>query len=176
MMRVNMENETFEEVVKNIAKIVLTSPQKMIREEDLRIISKNFEFEEIISAVYLNLKKIGFEFIKSKFLDQIYYVLTSEGKDDSITPSQYGTLALILALSKEIDENLEINDIEEIFKDVWTSDVEFLIKNDYLRRIEDQNILRITPLGKALFKNVLQDLDLKNLLEAFATKNQADKL
>ena len=176
MMRVNMENVTFKEVVKNIAKIVLTSPQKMIREEDLRIISKDFEFEEIISTVYLNLKNIGFEFIKSKFLDQIYYVLTSEGKDDSITPSQYGTLALILALSKEIDENLEINDLEEIFKVVWTSDVEFLIKNDYLRRFEDQNILRITPVGKALLKNVLQDLDLKNLLEAFTAKNQADKL
>ena len=176
MIRVNMENVTFDEVVKNIAKIVLTSPQKMIREEDLRIISKNFEFEEIISAVYLNLKNIGFEFIKSKFLDQVYYVLTSEGKDDSITPSQYGTLALILALSKELDENLEINDLEEIFKVVWTSDVEFLIKNDYLRRFEDQNILRITPLGKALLKNILQDLDLKNLLEVFTAKNQADKL
>jgi hypothetical protein len=176
MMRVNMENVTFDEVVKNIAKIVLTSPQKMIREEDLRIISKNFEFEEIISADYINLKKIGFEFIKSKFLDQVYYVLTSEGKDDSITPSQYGTLALILALSKELDENLEINDLEEIFKVVWTSDVEFLIKNDYLRRFEDQNILRITPLGKALLKNILQDLDLKNLLEVFTAKNQADKL
>ncbi len=176
MMRVNMENVTFDEVVKNIAKIVLTSPQKMIREEDLRIISKDFEFEEIISAVYLNLKNIGFEFIKSKFLDQVYYVLTSEGKDDSITPSQYGTLALILALSKELDENLEINDLEEIFKVVWTSDVEFLIKNDYLRRFEDQNILRITPLGKALLKNILKDLDLKNLLEVFTAKNQADKL
>jgi hypothetical protein len=176
MMSVNMENVTFEEVVKKIAKIVLTSPQKMIREEDLRIISKNFEFEEIISAVYLNLKNIGFEFIKSRFLDQVYYVLTSEGKDDSITPSQYGTLALILALSKELDENLEINDLEEIFKVVWTSDVEFLIKNDYLRRFEDQNILRITPIGKALLKNILQDLDLKNLLEVFTAKNQADKL
>ncbi len=176
MMRVIMENVTFEEVVKNIAKIVLTSPQKMIREEDLRIISKNFEFEEIISAIYLNLKNIGFEFIKSKFLDQVYYVLTSEGKDDSITPSQYGTLALILALSEELDENLEINDLEEIFKVVWTSDVEFLIKNDYLRRFEDQNILRITPVGKALLKNILQDLDLKNLLEVFTAKNQAEKL
>ena len=89
-------------------------------------------------------------------------------------PSQYGTLALILALSKEIDENLEIKDLEEIFKDVWTSDVEFLIEKDYLRKFEDQKILRVTPLGKALLKNVLQDLDLKNLLEAFSAKNQPD--
>ena len=171
-----METVSFEETIKNISKIVLTSPQKMIREEDLRNLSKNFEFEDVISAVYLNLQNIGFEFIKSKFLDQAYYVLTSEGKDDGVTPSQYGTLALILALSKEIDENLEIKDLEEIFKDVWGSDVEFLIKNDYLRKFEDQNILRITPLGKALLKNIIQDLDLKNLLEAFTSKNQADKL
>ena len=169
-----MENNNYEEVVRNIAKIVLTSPQKMIREEDLRILSKNFEFEEIISSVYLNLQNIGFEFIKSKFLDQVFYVLTSEGKDDNVLPSQYGTLALILALSKEIDENLEIKDLEEIFKDVWTSDVEFLIENDYLRKFEDQKILRVTPLGKALLKNVLQDLDLKNLLEAFSAKNHVD--
>lgn len=173
-MRINMESGNFEEVVRNIAKIVLTSPQKMIREEDLRILSNNFIFEEIISAVYLNLQNIGFEFIKSKFLDQTYYVLTSEGKDDDITPSQYGTLALILALSKEIGENLEIKELEDIFKEVWISDIEFLIKNDYLRRFEDQNIIRITPLGKALLKNVLQDLDLKNLLEAITTKTQAD--
>jgi hypothetical protein len=169
-----MENVNFEDAVRNIAKIVLTSPQKMIREEDLRILSKNFEFDEIISAVYLNLQSIGFEFIKSMFLDQVYYVLTSEGKDDEVTPSQYGTLALILALSKEIDENLEIEDLEEIFKEVWTSDVEFLIKKDYLRVFEDQKIIRVTPLGKALLKNILQDLDLKNLLEAFSSKNQVD--
>ena len=169
-----MENNNYEEVVRNIAKIVLTSPQKMIREEDLRILSKNFEFEEIINSVYLNLQNIGFEFIKSKFLDQVFYVLTSEGKDDNILPSQYGTLALILALSKEIDENLEIKDLEEIFKEVWTSDVEFLIEKDYLRKFEDQKILRVTPLGKALLKNVIQDLDLKNLLEAFSAKNQDD--
>lgn len=169
-----MENDNFEEVVRNIAKIVLTSPQKMIREEDLRILSKNFEFEEIINAVYLNLQNIGFEFIKSKFLDQVFYILTSEGKDDTILPSQYGTLALILALSKEIDENLEIKDLEEIFKEVWMSDVEFLIEKDYLRKFEDQKILRVTPLGKALLKNVLKDLDLKNLLEALSPKNQVD--
>lgn len=174
MMIINMENLNFEDIVKNIAKIVLTSPQKMIREEDLRILSRNFEFEEIISAVYLYLQNVGFEFIKSVFLDQIFYVLTSEGKDDSVTPSQYGTLALILALSKEIDENLEIKDLEEIFKEVWTSDVEFLIKKDYLRKFDDQKILRVTPLGKALLKNILQNLDLKNLLEAFTSQNQDD--
>jgi hypothetical protein len=171
-----MENANFKETVNNISNIVLTSPQKMIREEDLRILSKNFDFEEIISAVYLNLINVGFELIKSKFLDQVYYILTSEGKDDNVTPSQYGTLALIIAYSKELGENLEITDLKEIFKDVWSSDVEFLIDNDYLRRFGDQNILRVTPLGKALLKNIIQELDLKKLLDVITTKNTLDKL
>ncbi|MBY9015795.1 MAG: hypothetical protein KGD68_08905 [Candidatus Lokiarchaeota archaeon] len=167
-----METVNFEEIVKNIAKIVLTSPQKMIREEDLLILTKNLDFEQVISAVYSSLRNVGFEFIKSKFLDQNYYILTSEGKDDRVTPSQYGTLALILALSKELDENLDLNDLKDIFKEVWNSDMKFLIENDYLRKIEDQNILRITPLGKALLKNIIKDIELKNLLETFKRKKE----
>lgn len=171
-MRDQMETVNFEEIVKNIAKIVITSPQKMIREEDLLILTKNLDFEEVISAVYLNLQNVGFEFIKSRFLDQNYYILTSEGKDDRVTPSQYGTLALILALSKELDENLDLDDLKDIFKEVWNTDMKFLIENDYLRKIENQNILKITPLGKALLKNIIKDIELKNLLEAFKRKKE----
>ncbi len=172
MMRDQMETVNFEEIVKNIAKIVITSPQKMIREEDLLILTKNLDFDQVISAVYSNLKNVGFEFIKSRFLDQNYYILTSEGKDDRVTPSQYGTLALILALSKELDENLDLNDLKDIFKEVWNTDMKFLIENDYLRKIKDQNILKITPLGKALLKNIIKDIELKNLLEAFKRKKE----
>ena len=172
MMRDQMEAVNFEEIVKNIAKIILTSPQKMIREEDLLILTKNLDFEQVINAVYSNLKNVGFEFIKSKFLDQNYYILTSEGKDDRVTPSQYGTLVLILALSKELDDNLDMDDLKDIFKEVWNTDMKFLIENDYLRKIEDQNILKITPLGKALLKNIIKDIELKNLLEAFKRKKE----
>jgi hypothetical protein len=171
-MRDQMETVNFEDIVKNIAKIILTSPQKMIREEDLLILTKNLDFEHVISAVYSNLKNVGFEFIKSRFLGQNYYILTSEGKDDRVTPSQYGTLALILALSKELDENLDINDLKDIFKEVWNTDVKFLIENDYIRKIDDQNILKITPIGKALLKNIIKDIELKNLLEAFKRKKE----
>jgi hypothetical protein len=80
-----MENDEFEETVKLITKLILTQPQKMIREEDLQNLSKKFNFEKIMSNIYLNLKKVGFEFIKSKFLSDTYYILTSEGKDDMIS-------------------------------------------------------------------------------------------
>jgi len=162
-----MEATNIEEVVQNISRIILTNPQKMIREEDLRNLCKNFEFKNIISKVYLNLKNVGFELITSKFLDQNYYILTSYGKDDNITPSQYGTLALILALSKEVDENIKIYDLKEIFGKVWNSDIKFLIDNDYIREFVNLGIIKVTPLGKALLKNIVQNLQLKNLLRIF---------
>ncbi len=171
-MKDQMATVNFEDLVRNIAKIVITSPQKMIREEDLLILTKNLNFEQVINAVYSNLKNVGFEFIKSRFLGQNYYILTSEGKDDRVTPSQYGTLALILALSKEMDGNLDLNDLKDIFKEVWNTDMKFLFENDYIRQIEDQNILTITPLGKALLKNIIKDIELKNLLEVFKRKKE----
>ncbi len=159
-----MENNTYENIVKDITKVILTSPQRMIRKDDLSNLCKGFDFERIISEVYINLKNVGFDFISSNFLGQKYYILTSEGKDDNITPSQYGILALIVALSKEVDENIKIDDLKEIFLDVWISDIQFLIDNEYLRIDESLNIIKVTPLGKALLKDIIDDLQLKRLI------------
>ena len=163
----------YEEIIKQITRLILTNQQKMIREEDLKNIydsSIGLDFNKIMSDVYGQLKKVGFELIKTEFLEQKYYVLISEGKDDNITPSQYGTLALILALSKEVDENMKISDLKEMFSEVWATDIDFLINNDYLRTIEDLGIVKITPLAKATFFNILPDLKLKNLIEVFEDK------
>lgn len=161
------ENIKINEIVKNITKLILTNPQKIIREEDLRNLSEDFNFEDIINEVYLKLTDVGFELIKTKFLDQHFYILTSDGKDDNITPSQYGILALIIALSKEIDENIKIEDLKEIFNELWEIDVQFLIDNDYLRVFDEFGIIRVTPQGKATMKNIIQDLQLQNLLNVF---------
>ncbi|TFG15148.1 MAG: hypothetical protein EU531_08600 [Promethearchaeota archaeon] len=162
-----MEQESYENTVREITKIVLTSPQKMIRKEDLVNLSRGFDFEKIISDVYRNLTKVGFEFISSNFLGHKYYILTSEGKDDRISPSQYGTLALIIALSKEVDENININDLKEIFFEVWDTDIQFLIENDYLRKDDALSIIKVTPLGKSLLKDVINALELKKIINFF---------
>ena len=160
-----------EEVIKNITKIILTNPQKMIREEDLKNLSKDLNFEQVMSGVYVNLKNIGFELIKTKFLEQTFYILTSEGKDDDVTPSQYGALALIVALSKEVDENIKIEDLKEIFTNIWDTDIQFLIENDYLRKFDELGIIKVAPLGKAIMKNIILDIKLKNLLNLFKEEN-----
>ncbi|MHA1149307.1 MAG: hypothetical protein ACTSR8_13815 [Promethearchaeota archaeon] len=160
------------EIVKNITRIILKNKQKMIREEDLKNLYEGNDFDEIISEVYTNLNKVGFELISTKFLDQKYYILTAEGKDDNITPSQYGTLALVLALSNQVDENIKVEDLKSMFSEVWDTDIEFLIKQDYLREINIKGleIIKVTPIGKAILKNIIHSLDLKNLLNIFETK------
>ncbi|TFF90888.1 MAG: hypothetical protein EU548_00725 [Promethearchaeota archaeon] len=169
-----MEENDFLDTVKNITRIILQNDQGMIREDDLKNLSRDFDFEKVISQVYTNLRQVGFELISSRFLNQKYYILTSEGKDDAITPSQYGTLAFILALGKEVDENITIEDLKEMFSEVWESDVQFLIQQGYLRKmtIDNLEIVKVTPLGKAILKNVIQNLDLKNLIEIFENQKE----
>jgi len=166
-VKIIMETESIEEVVRKITKIIVTNPQKMIREEDLKNLSKELNFEVIMSEIYVNLQNIGFELIKTTFLEQKFYILTSGGKDDNVTPSQYGTLALIIALGKEVDENIKIEDLKEIFTEIWDTDIQFLIDNDYLRKFEELGIIKVAPLGKAIMKNIIGDINLKNLLELF---------
>ena len=161
-----------EKIIKKITQLILKNKQKMIREEDLKNLCEENDFDEIIAQVYSNLNTVGFELISTTFLDQKYYILTAEGKDDNISPSQYGTLALVLALSKQVDENIRLEDLKSMFSEVWDTDIEFLIKNDYLRKIniEGLEIIKVTPIGKAILKNVIQTIDLKNLLNIFKSE------
>jgi len=161
----------YDDVVKKISRVILTHEQKMIREEDLyNLCGDSINFENAMIDVYSYLKNVGFDLVKTSFQEQKFYVLITEGKDDKITPSQYGTLALILALTKEIDENIRIDDLKEIFFEVWTSDIQTLIEKDYLREFEDLGIIKVTPLAKAMFYSVFKDLKLQNLIDIFENK------
>ncbi len=160
-----------DDVVKKIARVILTHPQKMIREEDLMYLcEESIQLDDVMIDVYTYLKNVGFDLVKTSFQEQKYYVLIAEGKDDQITPSQYGSLALIMALAKEIDENMKIEDLKEIFSEAWTLDIKPLIEKDYLREFDELGIIKITPLAKAMFYSVHQDLKLQNLIDIFKNK------
>ncbi|MHA1195378.1 MAG: hypothetical protein ACTSRH_04625 [Promethearchaeota archaeon] len=160
------ENE-FNENVRKISRLILTSPQKLIREEDLRNMIKDHDFNQIIGKVYHDLKQVGFELIKTKFQDETYYILTTEGKDDEITPTQYGILAILIALTNELGENLNLAYMKDLFVDLWEIDIKPLVKDNYLQIDENLGILRVSPLGKALLKEIAKNLTLKNLLSSF---------
>ncbi|GAG06667.1 unnamed protein product, partial [marine sediment metagenome] len=48
---------------------------------------------------------------------------------------------------------------------------QFLIENDYLRKFDELGIIKVAPLGKAIMKNIIVDIQLKNLLNLFKEEN-----
>ena len=73
----------------------------------------------------------------------------------------------LLDPANPIEMNNIIDDLKEIFKDQWNSDIKFLIDNDYLRKFDNLGLVKITPIGKAILKEVMPDLSLDKLLDIF---------
>lgn len=171
-----MENRNLNnanDLVKKICKIILTNEKKMIKEKDLIEICLNSgNFDKIIKEVYNNLRNIGFELVKTSYLEEKYYILTTEGKEKILSPVHYGILSLIVALNNELGENLNYFELKNIFANVWEN-VEYLIKHNYLTQIKskDHNLIKITPIGKGVLKNMISEINLKKILEIFNIKD-----
>ena len=173
MVKKLANNDNVEQFVENICKIIITNERKVIKEQDLlKICPESVNFDVIISNVYNNLKKIGFELVKTTFLEEKYYILTTDGKDRDLSPTHYGILALIIALNNELGENLNYFELKNILKEVWEN-VEFLLDNKYLAQIKTggQKIIKLTPLGKGVLKNLISEIDLKKFFNLFVTKD-----
>ncbi|MCK4281693.1 MAG: hypothetical protein KAX10_06235 [Candidatus Lokiarchaeota archaeon] len=169
----NTNTNKNDNLVKKISKIILINEKKMIRERDLIEMCSNLEnFNDIIKKVHNNLKNIGFELVKTSYLEEKYYILTTEGKEKALSPIHYGILAIIIALNNEIGENLNYFELKNILKDVWEN-VEYLIKNNYLAQIKsrDYHLIKITPIGKGVLKNIISEINLKKILELFEKTN-----
>lgn len=169
----NPNTNNIDNLARKFCKIFLINEKKMIRERDLIEMCLNPDnFDNIIKKVHNNLKNIGFELVKTSFLEEKYYILTTEGKEKALSPIHYGILALIVALNNEIGENLNYFELKNILKDVWEN-VEYLIKNNYLTQIKtrDHHLIKITPIGKGVLKNIISEINLKKLLEIFEKTN-----
>jgi hypothetical protein len=160
-------NDEYERKIKKISKILLESSNKMIKERDLATYIQDEQlFNEMIEDLNSRFEKIGYEIIKTNFINEIYYILTSEGIDKNLTPQMYGILAIIIGLNKEMNSNLTIEESKEIFSNVW-EEITFLKENDYLIEysIDNTNYLIPTPTAKVIFRNFLSDLDLDKILK-----------
>ena len=158
-----MENEI---LLQQISRLIIQNKKKIVNERDIiNLCSDEEEYKKIIPALVQNFKLIGFSLIRTTFQGERYFVLTTPGKDDAISPSMYGTLGLIIALYNEVGRNIELIKIKQIFKELW-DEVEELITHNYLQISKDKGteIITITPIGKAAFKNILKDLNLPKIL------------
>ena len=158
-----MENEI---LLQQISRLIIQNKKKIVKERDIiNLCSDDEEYKRIIPVLVQNFKLIGFSLIRTTFQGKRYFVLTTPGKDDAISPSMYGTLGLIIALYNEVGRNIELTKIKQIFKELW-DEVEELITHNYLQISKDKGteIITITPIGKAAFKNILKELNLPKIL------------
>ena len=153
--------------INRLSQFILQNKLGMVREQDLQNLSPSAEeFVQTIPVLIKNFHAIGLSLIRTTFKGEKYFVLTSPGKDPSISPNMYGTLALILATYNEIGSSLPVEQMRKLFQEVW-GDVEQLISANYLSADiagQDEHLL-ITPLGKAAFKNIVKNLNFRELIE-----------
>lgn len=170
-----MENDLeYEQKVKKISKIFLEGTNRMLSEKDLLIYLDSIDLlEELLDDLNARFENIGYEIISTVFLKEKYYLLATEGKDMRLKPEQYGILAIILGINKEIGRDLAVNEFKDLFSNVWR-DIEFLLKSGYLSEntIKKETYFILTPLTKILFKNVIDQIALTKILNEFEFKDQ----
>jgi hypothetical protein len=156
--------------ISRLSQFVLQNKLGMIREQDLQNLYPSAEeFVQTIPELVKNFRAIGLSLIRTTFKGEKYFVLTSPGKDPSISPNMYGTLALILTMFQEIGvtaTGMPLGQMRKLFQEVW-GDVEQLISANYLQldSAQKEEYLFITPIGKAAFKNIAKNLKFKELID-----------
>lgn len=160
-------SENYEVKLKKLARIFLESEKKMIRRDDLLAYVHDAEIlDSMISDLLERFEPLGYEMIRTKYLNDVYYVLTSSGVDKNLTPTMYGALAILLALNREFGKDLQYLKAKELFIEIWDQ-IEFLIENNYLDKItiKGEDYVVLTPVGKAMFKNVIANINIEQILK-----------
>lgn len=161
------QNENQYSKIKRICRLLLESQEKMVKEKDLLTLAENDEdlFQDIISEVNSRFDEIGYELIRTSFMDEAYYLLASSGMDKNLTPQMYGILGLIFSYQKEFSRDMNLLEAKEIFKSQW-QEILFLQEKGYLKEhtLQKETYLLITPIGKVLFKDLISDISLDAIL------------
>jgi len=159
-----------EDKIQLFSRILLENNARMSREQDLKnLCESEEEYETIIPELVKRFTSLGISLVRTQFHGERYYVLTTPGKDDIMTPNMYATLGLLIALYNDVGADIPFSQVQDIFKEVW-GDIEALLKVNYLERtnIHERDLLEITPLGKGAFKNVIKSLELKEFFDLSA--------
>ncbi|TFG20652.1 MAG: hypothetical protein EU530_02460 [Promethearchaeota archaeon] len=161
-------NKNQESKIKRICRLLLESQEKTIKEKDLLILVENDEglFQEIIGEVYSRFEEIGYELIRTSFMDEAYYLLASSGMDKNLTPQMYGILGLIFSFQKEFSRDISLPEAKEIFTSQW-QEISFLQEKGYLQEhtLQKETYLLITPIGKVIFKDIISNIALDVILD-----------
>jgi len=154
--------------IKRICRLLLESQEKTIKEKDLLTLVENDDdlFQEVIGEVNTRFDELGYELIRTTFMDEIYYLLASSGMDKNLTPQMYGILGLIFSFQKEFSRDLSLPEAKDIFKSQW-QEILFLQEKGYLHEqtLQKEIYLLITPIGKVIFKDLISEISLDTILD-----------
>ena len=154
--------------IKRICRLLLESQEKTIKEKDLLTLVENDDdlFQEVIGEVNTRFDELGYELIRTTFMDETYYLLASSGMDKNLTPQMYGILGLIFSFQKEFSRDLSLPEAKDIFKSQW-QEILFLQEKGYLHEqtLQKEIYLLITPIGKVIFKDLISDISLDAILD-----------
>jgi hypothetical protein len=161
------QNEIQEAYIKRVCRLLLESPEKMIKEKALLSLVQNDEdfFQELIGEVNSRFGQIGYELIRTTFMEENFYLLASSGMDKNLTPQMYGILGLIFSFQKEFNRDLTMEEAQKLFSSQW-QEISFLLDKGYLlnHSLNKEPYLLITPIGKVLFKDLLSEISLDTIL------------
>lgn len=161
-----------QELIERLCRFISVNSTGMTKEQDLiNLCSGIDQLEQLIPEITHRFEQVGFSLVRSKFQGDRFYVLTTPGKDDRISPRMYGILGILIATFNELGPELEVKTVKELFHDMW-GDIEQLIALNYLQYSPQGTTtnLIVTPIAKAALKNVLKSLELKNLFKVIGSE------
>ena len=163
-------------LIEKFAQYLLSSEKRYVREQDLLNFceSKN-QFVAIIKELRALFSKLGISLIRTTYGKDRYYVLTRPGKETDLSAELYGVLTLLLATYNELGKDITLDEIKQLFNQGW-SYIEQLIEKGYLGIVErnSNKYLELTPVAKAIFKDVAKSLKLKDIF-AEIEENEKEK-
>ncbi len=153
--------------IAQISRLILQNKQSMIKEQDIQnFFSTSQEYQETLVLVVQKFREIGLSLVRTTFNHEKYFVLTSAGKDEKISPLMYGILGIIIALQNDFGKPVSKKDAQQIFKDVWDdllllAELKYIVFQD---KDESTNII-LTPIGKAATQKIAKDLNIRSFID-----------
>lgn len=158
--------------ITHISKLILQSTRGMVHEQDIvNLFSSIEEYSQAIKEIVNRFRSIGLTLVRTEYEGKQYFVVSSPGKDEQVSPAMYGVLGIIIAMYNEIGSELSVKKLKKVLNDVWT-EVELLIEANYLAEIKKDNemMLMLTPIAKAATRKIAKELNIRDLIDTSNNK------
>ena len=156
-----------EQKIQQVSRLILQNKSGMVQEQDIiNLFPNTDEYAEAIKQIVFRYRQIGLSLVRTDFKGKKYYVVSSPGKDDQISPAMYGALGIIVAMYNELGTVVSISKLKEVLSDVW-NEIELLQEANYLEEHEEngEKKLILTPLAKAATQKIAGGLKIRDFID-----------